>query len=85
MANGAEAFTGTKPVEERHRLDLARLEPWLREHVHGYEGPLEVRQFRGGQSNPTYELSTPGRCYVLRRKPPPRPRAIRTGRQRQCN
>jgi aminoglycoside phosphotransferase (APT) family kinase protein len=70
VADAAEAFTGTKPVEERHRLDLARLEPWLREHVEGYEGPLELRQFKGGQSNPTYELITPGRRYVLRRKPP---------------
>jgi aminoglycoside phosphotransferase (APT) family kinase protein len=38
--------------------------------VEGYEGPLEVRQFKGGQSNPTYQLVTPGRTYVLRRKPP---------------
>jgi aminoglycoside phosphotransferase (APT) family kinase protein len=69
VADAAEAFTGTKPVEERHRLDHARLEPWLRDNVQGYEGPLELRQFKGGQSNPTYELITPGRRYVLRRKP----------------
>ena len=65
----AEAFSGTQPVEERHRLDAGRLEPWLRVNVEGFEGPLETRQFRGGQSNPTYELITPGRRYVLRRKP----------------
>jgi aminoglycoside phosphotransferase (APT) family kinase protein len=29
-----------------------------------------VRQFKGGQSNPTYLLETPARKYVLRRKPP---------------
>lgn len=39
-------------------------------HVDGYAGPLEVAQFKGGQSNPTYRLSTPTRNYVLRRKPP---------------
>jgi aminoglycoside phosphotransferase (APT) family kinase protein len=39
-------------------------------HVAGYAGPLAVEQFRGGQSNPTYKLVTPGKHYVLRRKPP---------------
>jgi aminoglycoside phosphotransferase (APT) family kinase protein len=42
----------------------------MREHVDGFRGPLEVRQFRGGQSNPTYYLAAGGREYVLRRKPP---------------
>ena len=36
----------------------------------GFAGPLEVSQFKGGQSNPTYLLETPTRKYVLRRKPP---------------
>src|SRR3546814_6443967 len=39
-------------------------------HVEGFRGPMEVEQFKGGQSNPTYKLLTPGRAYVLRRKPP---------------
>src|SRR5438128_8645369 len=39
------------------------------EHVDGFRGPLTVLQFKGGQSNPTYRLDTPGRSYVLRRKP----------------
>jgi aminoglycoside phosphotransferase (APT) family kinase protein len=38
--------------------------------VEGYAGPLEVRQFKGGQSNPTYQLITPSKSYVMRRKPP---------------
>jgi aminoglycoside phosphotransferase (APT) family kinase protein len=38
--------------------------------VSGFRGPLAVRQFKGGQSNPTYFLETPARCFVLRRKPP---------------
>jgi aminoglycoside phosphotransferase (APT) family kinase protein len=65
-----DIFSGTKPVEERHRIDEAALTAWLQANVEGYAGPLEVRQFKGGQSNPTYQLVTPGRRYVLRRKPP---------------
>lgn len=60
---------GTKPVEERHRIDEARLDEWLRGTVPDYAGPLRVAQFKGGQSNPSYRLDTPGRAYVLRRKP----------------
>jgi aminoglycoside phosphotransferase (APT) family kinase protein len=33
-------------------------------------GPLEVEQFKGGQSNPTYRLRAGGKSYVMRRKPP---------------
>jgi aminoglycoside phosphotransferase (APT) family kinase protein len=62
--------TGTKLVDDRHRFDEARLAAWLAANVEGYEGPLEVRQFKGGQSNPTYQLVTPGQTYVMRRKPP---------------
>lgn len=62
-------YTGTKPVEERHRVDEARLAEWMQANVEGYQGPLEVQQFRGGQSNPTYKLVTPNRSYVMRRKP----------------
>lgn len=57
-------------VREAHRLDEAALDRWLAAHVEGYAGPLEVRQFQGGQSNPTYLLTTPGARYVLRKKPP---------------
>ena len=72
MAEGVrndEEFSGTKPVEERHRVDELRLDGWMREHVEGYQGPLTVLQFKGGQSNPTYRLDTPGRSYVMRRRP----------------
>ena len=63
-------FSGTRPVDARYALDEAALDIWLTANVEGYAGPLTVRQFNGGQSNPTYELSTPARTYVLRRKPP---------------
>ena len=65
-----DQFVGTKPVEERHRLDGDRLEAFLRKHIEGFRGPLEIEQFKGGQSNPTYRLSAGGRRYALRRKPP---------------
>ena len=65
----ADAFSGVKPVEARHRFDEAALDGWMQAHVDGYAGPLRVFQFKGGQSNPTYRLETPGQAYVLRRKP----------------
>lgn len=65
-----ELNSGTKPVDPRHAIDEAALAAWFAAHVEGYAGPLEVRQFKGGQSNPTYQLVTPARRYVLRRKPP---------------
>jgi aminoglycoside phosphotransferase (APT) family kinase protein len=63
-------FSGTKEVAAALRFDAARLEGYLAAHVAGFAGPLAVRQFRGGQSNPTYLLETPACRYVLRRKPP---------------
>ena len=62
--------SGTKDVAESHRFDEARLAAWMEANVAGYQGPLEVRQFKGGQSNPTYQLITPAKKYVMRRKPP---------------
>jgi aminoglycoside phosphotransferase (APT) family kinase protein len=60
-----EQFIGTKPVEERHRIDQEALERFLGFRI------TAVEQFKGGQSNPTYRLSAAGgRRYVLRRKPP---------------
>ena len=63
-------FTGTTEVQERHRFDIAALDAWMHRAVAGYAGPLTVEQFKGGQSNPTFLLSTPAQRYVLRRKPP---------------
>jgi aminoglycoside phosphotransferase (APT) family kinase protein len=64
------AFSGTKDVAAPLRFDAAALEAYLAAHAPGFAGPLTVRQFKGGQSNPTYLLETPARQYVLRRKPP---------------
>ena len=62
--------TGTKPVAESHRFNEGALAEWMAANVEGYQGPLQVRQFKGGQSNPTYQLITPRQTYVMRRKPP---------------
>jgi aminoglycoside phosphotransferase (APT) family kinase protein len=70
LADPQATFSGTREVDPRYALNEARLGDWLAANVMGYAGPLAIRQFKGGQSNPTYELTTPGRTYVLRRKPP---------------
>ncbi|MGL4495531.1 MAG: phosphotransferase family protein [Beijerinckiaceae bacterium] len=64
------AFSGTKDAVGRFAFDAAALADYLRAHIPGFSGPLSVKQFKGGQSNPTYFLQTPDRNYVLRRKPP---------------
>ena len=66
-----EHFVGTKPVAAMHAFDLAALHTWLAAHVEGFAGPLAVEQFKGGQSNPTFKLQTPGHAYVMRAKPGP--------------
>ncbi|MFO1136137.1 MAG: phosphotransferase family protein [Rhodoblastus sp.] len=68
-ASTDDVFGGTKPVEERHRFDEAHLAEWMKENVSGFAGPLTVSQFKGGQSNPSFRLDTPGHSYVMRRKP----------------
>jgi len=65
-----ETFSGTKEVTAAHAFDVKKLEAYLAERIAGFQTPLEVRQFNGGQSNPTYQLVTPNRKYVMRRKPP---------------
>jgi len=70
MTDEQELYTGVQETPERLKFDEAALDAYLKEHVEGYEGPLDVKQFKGGQSNPTYLLTTPSKKYVLRRKPP---------------
>ena len=66
---GIEKFGGTKTVADAHKFDEKKLEQYAAAHVDGFAGPMEVRQFKGGQSNPTYQLITPHKKYVMRRKP----------------
>jgi aminoglycoside phosphotransferase (APT) family kinase protein len=66
----ATVLAQTTAVRAGHELDRDLLAGYLAEHLEGFRGPLEVRQFEGGQSNPTFFLRTPGGDYVLRKKPP---------------
>jgi aminoglycoside phosphotransferase (APT) family kinase protein len=70
MADDFEQFRGTMTVQERHRFDVDSLERYLRAHLPQFEGRIGVRQFKGGQSNPTYMIEAGSRKYALRRKPP---------------
>jgi len=60
----------TRPVAANNAIDVERLAAWLALNVAPLDGPLEIAQFKGGQSNPTYLLAAGRQRYVLRRKPP---------------
>src|SRR5258708_3923929 len=66
MSSAAELI----PVREAHRFDEARLADYLRELLRGCRGDSAIRQFQGGQSNPTFLVEAGGRRWVLRKKPP---------------
>jgi len=71
MEQTTEQFEGTKAVSTQHAFDTAALTAYLKARLPGFDGPLTVEQFKGGQSNPTYKLLTPGGVYVMRSKPGP--------------
>ncbi|UZF95448.1 phosphotransferase family protein [Bosea sp. NBC_00550] len=56
-------------VIDKHRFDEAALARWLRVHIPGFDGPVSIRQFQGGQSNPTFLIASGDRRCVLRKKP----------------
>ena len=64
-------FVGTRAVTSHNAFDLEALTHYLQAHLEGFEGPLTAEIFKGGQSNPTYKLITPGKSYVMRAKPGP--------------
>lgn len=64
-------YSGTRPIAPTQAFDQDALARWLGAHLDGFAGPLRVESFKGGQSNPTYKLSTPGQTYVMRSKPAP--------------
>jgi len=66
-----EQFIGTRAVSSAQQFDVQALSSWLSQHLSDFSGPLRVESFKGGQSNPTYKLITPERCYVMRAKPGP--------------
>ena len=67
--NAEEAFVGTVEPEGADRLDTVKLTEWMEANVAGFQGPLKLTKFKGGQSNPTYKIEAPSGNYVLRRKP----------------
>ena len=62
-------MVGTTEVPESDRIDEDALAAWMEANVEGFAGPVTLSKFKGGQSNPTYKVETPGRAYVLRRQP----------------
>ena len=64
-------FIGTREVSGSHAFDITALGAYLSQHLEGFQGLLTAQIFKGGQSNPTYKLITPGRAYVMRTKPGP--------------
>lgn len=70
MGSRQEENSGTRDVSAEHQIDVGLLEDYLQEHVDGFSGPLAIKQFKGGQSNPTYLLEAASGKYVMRRKPP---------------
>jgi aminoglycoside phosphotransferase (APT) family kinase protein len=71
MSGDFDHFIGTRPVSGQHAFDTAALTGWLERNLEDFQGPLTVEMFKGGQSNPTYKLTTPKRSYVMRAKPGP--------------
>lgn len=63
------ANAGAGAVRADMEIDEQALGRWMRANVEGFSGPMTVLQFKGGQSIPTYQITTPGNSYVLRRKP----------------
>ena len=64
-------FVGTRPVPTQQAFDTDALCRWLEASLPGFNGPLTVESFKGGQSNPTYKLIAPSGTYVMRAKPGP--------------
>jgi aminoglycoside phosphotransferase (APT) family kinase protein len=63
-------FVGTRAVSDQHAFDIDAMTAWMSRHVQGFEGPLQVEMFKGGQSNPTYKLITPGKLCDARQARP---------------
>jgi aminoglycoside phosphotransferase (APT) family kinase protein len=61
---------GLVDVRPGHSFDETRFAEFLRDRLAGFAGNLVVKQFEGGQSNPTFLLASGDRRWVLRKKPP---------------
>ena len=63
-------MNGTKDMSKKHFIDSSILSKYLEKNIPNFSGSLKIKEFIGGQSNPTYLLKTENSSYVLRRKPP---------------
>jgi aminoglycoside phosphotransferase (APT) family kinase protein len=70
MTDLQQRFSGTEIAPGHLALDLESLDSHLRSRFEGYDGPIDARKFKGGQSNPTYLLTSGRNSFVLRRRPP---------------
>ena len=70
MTDRQQDFSGLKEVIKSHQFSLNKLDNFLKSELPNFSGIKEIRQFKGGQSNPTYLIKTHTRSFVLRRKPP---------------
>ena len=68
---GFEHFSGTMPVAARQQFSIDALGSWMTTHIDDFAGPIQLEQFKGGQSNPTFKIITPQKSYVMRAKPGP--------------
>jgi aminoglycoside phosphotransferase (APT) family kinase protein len=57
-------------VRDQHRFDEKSLQSYLQQNLDGNFEKMKILQFEGGQSNPTFRISTTERSFVLRKKPP---------------
>ena len=74
----SDNFSGVTAVNQRQQFDTGALQEYLQAHLPGFTGPLKVEQFKGGQSNPTFRLSDPNGQWVMRSKPGPAARLLKS-------
>lgn len=69
MVDRQALFSGTEAPPEHLALDCDALLRYLAPRLAGLGPRLEAVKFKGGQSNPTYRLTSGSQTYVLRRRP----------------
>ncbi len=70
MSKRQSDFSGLKNADDLNSDDLLRLDGYLQSRLPNFEGISSIKQFKGGQSNPTFLIKSVNKNYVLRRKPP---------------
>ncbi len=65
----AQANTGLMSIRDGMQLDEDVVLAWMKANISGFEGPIRIQQFKGGQSIPTYQIDSKHGCFVLRKKP----------------